>query len=126
MIKQDYKMTFSMQRLSFEKVRLFTKSRPVRYDTPLTIGPNSKGQDSPFSLSPAGGPRAYLHGDLHHRDVHQDLGLGLHPTQEQLHAQPLEHHGFCRRRLRVSHYRQRARLFCPLRTTGLYVQCSSL
>jgi len=44
---------------------------------------------------------ANLHGHLHHRDVHQDPGVGLHPAQEQLHEKLVEHHGLCRRCVRV-------------------------
>ena len=51
----------------------------------------------PFS----GGARAHFYGDLHHRDVHQDPGNGIHPAQEQLHEEPVEHHGFHRGHIRV-------------------------
>ena len=47
---------------------------------------------------------ADLHGDLHDRDVHKDIGFGLHPPQEQLHEEPLEHHGLCCRCLRVRQF----------------------
>ena len=49
----------------------------------------------------AGGVRARLHGRLHGGDVHEDPLDGVHPPQEQLHAQHVEHHGLLRRHLRV-------------------------
>lgn len=44
---------------------------------------------------------AHIHGHFYNRDVHQDFGAGIHTAQEQLHAQPLEHYGLCRRCLGV-------------------------
>ena len=35
----------------------------------------------------------HLHGGLHHRDVHQDTGSGLHAPQGKLHEKSLELHG---------------------------------
>ena len=49
----------------------------------------------------AGGVRARLHGRLHGGDVHEDPLDGVHPPQEQLHAQHVEYHGLLRRHLRV-------------------------
>lgn len=46
----------------------------------------------------AGRPGTHLYGNLHHRNVYQNPGLGIHSTQEQLYAEPMEHHGLrCRR-----------------------------
>ena len=54
-----------------------------------------------FRRSLSGATGAHLHGHLHDRNVHQNLGPGLHPAQEQLHEEPLEHHGLRRRCVRV-------------------------
>ena len=40
-----------------------------------------------------GGAGDHLHGGLHHGDVHQDTGAGLHASQGKLHEKPLELHG---------------------------------
>jgi hypothetical protein len=58
----------------------------------------------------AGGPGAGLHDHLHNRDVHQDPGPRIHPAQEQLHEEPVEHHGLYRRCLWVS---GKSRAACP-------------
>ena len=49
----------------------------------------------------AGRPRTHLHGDFHHRNVHQNPGVRIHFTQEQLHAEFMEYNGLCRRCFRV-------------------------
>ena len=43
----------------------------------------------------------HLHGGVHHRDVHQDTCSGLHASQGELHAEPMELHGLLRGHLRV-------------------------
>ena len=50
----------------------------------------------------AGGVRARLHGRLHGGDVHEDPLDGVHPPQEQLHEEHVEHHGLLCRHIRVS------------------------
>ena len=47
----------------------------------------------------------HLHGGVHHGDVHQDPGAGLHAAQGQLHEEPLELHGLLCRDLRVGNSR---------------------
>ena len=55
-----------------------------------------------FDCVISGGPRANIHGCFHNRDVHQNLGPRVHPSQKQLHEEPLEHYGLYRRHIRVS------------------------
>ena len=58
----------------------------------------------------AGRPGTHLHGDLHHRNVHQNPGFRIHFTQEQLHAESMEHYGLCGRRFWVRNLSHPARL----------------
>ena len=44
-----------------------------------------------------GGARALVHGHLHPGDGRKDPGRRLHPPQEQLPQESVEHHGLCRR-----------------------------
>ena len=55
-----------------------------------------------FDCVISGGPRANIHGCFHNRDVHQNLGPRVHPSQKQLHEEPLEHYGLYRRYIGVS------------------------
>ena len=48
------------------------------------------------------GSGANFHGYFHHRNVHQNLGLGIHSAQKLLHEKPVEHNGLFRRRFWVS------------------------
>ena len=52
----------------------------------------------------AGGAGAGVHGHLHCGDVHQDYSHGLCAPPRLLPAEPLEHHGLCRRSVGVSYH----------------------
>ena len=49
-----------------------------------------------------GGDGDCVHGGVHHRDVDQDPGAGLHAAQGELHEKPLELHGLLRCHIWVS------------------------
>ena len=53
-------------------------------------------------LDVTGGDGNCVHGGVHHRDVDQDPGPGLHAPQGQLHEKPLELHGLLRCHIWVS------------------------
>ena len=53
-------------------------------------------------LDVTGGDGDCVHGGVHHRDVDQDPGPGLHAPQGQLHEKPLELHGLLRCHIWVS------------------------
>ena len=52
--------------------------------------------DKSKELNVTGGDGDCVHGGVHHRDVDQDPGPGLHAPQGQLHEKPLELHGLLR------------------------------
>ena len=49
----------------------------------------------------AGGSGADFHGDFHDRNVHENIGIGIHHAQRKLHEKHVEHHGLHCRSFRV-------------------------